>query len=399
MYEILAIMAVFVFLYSITSGGLERTVINGAVVFTAFGLIFGPVGLGFLDLDVSHEGLRTLAELTLALVLFIDASNAKLGVLKQIFRMPTRLLLFGLPLTILLGFGVGIFVFPGLTILEIAILATLLAPTDAALGKAVVTDESVPTNIRESLNVESGLNDGICVPVLFVFLALATSVGDDSASMLALKLVAEEIGIGVVVGVGLTWLGALLLKRGNELGWVTETWKQLPVVALAVACFAVAQALGGSGFIAAFVGGLFFGSIATQEQKHRLLLAAEGTADTMALITWVVFGAAIVGQKIGFFSWEVILYAVLSLTLIRMLPVFLVLTGLNLSTGEKLFIGWFGPRGLASIVFAVIVLNHNLPNGDTIAITAACTILLSIIGHGISANPLIAALAKKVKPS
>jgi NhaP-type Na+/H+ or K+/H+ antiporter len=399
MYEILAIMAVFVFLYSITSGGLERTVINGAVVFTAFGLIFGPVGLGFLDLDVSHEGLRLLAELTLALVLFTDASNANLVTLRNVFRMPTRLLLFGLPLTILLGFVVGVFVFDGFSMLEIAILATLLAPTDAALGKAVVTDESVPTNIRESLNVESGLNDGICVPVLFVFLALATGVGDESTSMLALKLVAEEIGIGIVVGVGLTSLGTLLLKRGADRGWVTEVWKQLPVVALAVACFATAQVLGGSGFIAAFVGGLLFGSIATQEHKNRLLPAAEGTGDTMALITWVVFGAVVVGQKIGFFSWEVILYSVLSLTLIRMLPVFLVLTGLNLRTDEKLFIGWFGPRGLASIVFAIIVLNHNLPNGDTIAITAACTILLSIIVHGLSANPLIAALGKKIKHS
>ncbi len=399
MYEILAIMAVFVFLYSITSGGLERTVINGAVVFTAFGLIFGPVGLGFLDLDVSHEGLRLLAELTLALVLFTDASNANFVTLRNVFRMPTRLLLFGLPLTILLGFVVGVFVFDGFSMLEIAILATLLAPTDAALGKAVVTDESVPTNIRESLNVESGLNDGICVPVLFVFLALATGVGDESTSMLALKLVAEEIGIGIVVGVGLTSLGTLLLKRGADRGWVTEVWKQLPVVALAVACFATAQVLGGSGFIAAFVGGLLFGSIATQEHKNRLLPAAEGTGDTMALITWVVFGAVVVGQKIGFFSWEVILYSVLSLTLIRMLPVFLVLTGLNLRTDEKLFIGWFGPRGLASIVFAIIVLNHNLPNGDTIAITAACTILLSIIVHGLSANPLIAALGKKIKHS
>ena len=134
MYEILAIMAVFVFLYSITSGGLERTVINGAVVFTAFGLIIGPVGLGFLDLDVSHEGLRLLAELTLALVLFTDASNANLVTLRKVFRMPTRLLLFGLPLTILLGFVVGVFVFDGFSMLEIAILATLLAPNDAALG-------------------------------------------------------------------------------------------------------------------------------------------------------------------------------------------------------------------------------------------------------------------------
>lgn len=235
MYEILAIMAIFVFLYSATSEGLERTVINGAVVFTAFGLIFGPVGLGFLDLDVSNERLRTLAELTLALVLFTDASNANLDALKQVLRMPARLLLFGLPLTILLGFGVGVFVFPELTLFEIAILATLLAPTDAALGKAVVTDESVPTNIRESLNVESGLNDGICVPVLFVFLALATSAGNESTTTLALKLVAEEIGIGAIVGIVLTSLGTFLLRKGNDRGWVSSVWKQLPVVTLAVA--------------------------------------------------------------------------------------------------------------------------------------------------------------------
>ena len=195
MYENLVLLGAFVFLYSITCGGLERTPINGAILFTAFGLAFGPLGMNLLRFEVEAEGLRTLAELTLALVLFTDAANANLEVLKKSFHIPQRLLLIGLPLTILIGFGTGLLVFGGLSMVEIAILATMLAPTDAALGKAVVTDESVPVNIREGLNVESGLNDGICVPILFIFLAFVTgSNTGGGASMLALKLVTQQIG-------------------------------------------------------------------------------------------------------------------------------------------------------------------------------------------------------------
>lgn len=397
MYQDLAILALFVLVYSVVSGALERTPVNGAIVFTAFGLILGPVGLGLLTLNVDAELLRSLAELTLALVLFTDAANANLGVLRRSFRIPQRLLLIGLPLTILLGFGAGVALFDGLTLLEVAILATMLAPTDAALGKAVVTDESVPPNIREGLNVESGLNDGICVPILFVFLALAGgSEGDGGTGALAFKLVSEDIGIGAMVGIGLTVVGAWLIKRCAGLGWITDTWRQLPVVALAVSCFAVAQMLGGSGFIAAFAGGLLFGAMA-KENKPKLLFAAEGTGDTLALITWVVFGAGVVGQALGSFSWPVLVYAVLSLTLIRMLPVFLVLGGMDIRTDEKLFMGWFGPRGLASIVFAVIVMNEHLPGGGTIVMTVVCTILLSVVAHGLSANPLVAVLTSRLK--
>jgi NhaP-type Na+/H+ or K+/H+ antiporter len=397
MYEDLAILAVFVLVYSATAGGWERTPISGALVFTAFGLLVGPLGLGWLDLDVDAEGLRTLAEVTLALVLFTDASNSDLSVLKKTVRIPRRLLLLGLPLTIVLGFGIGVVLFGDLSLFEIAILATLLAPTDAALGKAVVTNEAVPANIRQGLNVESGLNDGICVPILFVFLALAAgSAGEQSTTALALGLVAEEIGIGVLVGVSLTLLGAWLLKVCASRGWITESWRQLPVIVLAVSCFAVAQVIGGSGFIAAFVGGLLFGAVA-KEQKHGLLLAAEGTGDTLALLTWVVFGVAVVGHTIDQMSWEVLLYAVLSLTVVRMLPVFLSLAGTQLRTDEKLFMGWFGPRGLASIVFAVIVLNEHLPGGDTIVLTAVCTIVLSILAHGLTANPLVGVLAARLE--
>ena len=397
MYENLAILAVFIFLYSIFCGGLERTPINGAVVFTAFGVIMGPLGLGWLQLDLDAEMLRILAELTLALLLFSDAANANLDVLKQNIRLPKRLLLVGLPITLGIGFGLGLLLFDTLTVFEIAILATMLAPTDAALGKAVVTNKAVPENIRESLNFESGLNDGICVPILFVFLALATSTGGgEGAHILALKLVAEEIGIGALVGIILTVSAVWLIKQCNERGWITETWKQLPIVVLAVSCFAVAQAIGGSGFIAAFVGGLLFGALA-KERKHKFLLAAEGTGDTLALITWVLFGAVVVGHSIDSVSWEIALYAVLSLTVIRILPVFFALGGLNLRTDEKLFMGWFGPRGLASIVFAVIVLNENLPGGDIISMTVVSTVVLSIIFHGISANFLVDKLSKRIQ--
>ena len=396
MYETLALLAAFVFLYSISSGGLERTLFSGAIVFAAFGFIFGPLGLDFLVLDIKGEGLRILAEMTLALILFIDAANANLDVLKQHIRIPRNLLLIALPLIILFGFGVGALIFDGLTLIEIAIIATILAPTDAALGKAVITNKAVPAKIREGLSFESGLNDGICVPILFIFLALASKSGiEGDTTMHALTLVAEEIGIGVAVGVGLVVLGSWLLKQFSNRGWITETWKQLPVIALAVSCFAVAQYIGGSGFIACFVGGLLFGWIA-KNHKHKLLFAAEGGADTMALITWVVFGAAVVGHTIDKLTWEPLLYAVLSLTVIRMIPVFLVLLGTQLRTDEKLFIGWFGPRGLATIVFAVIVVNEHLPGGDTIALTAVCTIVLSVVFHGITANPFVAALAARI---
>jgi NhaP-type Na+/H+ or K+/H+ antiporter len=396
MYENLAILGAFVFLYSIVSGGLERTVINGAVVFIAFGLIMGPLGLDFLKMDVTAEALRTLAEVTLALVLFSDASNADFGTLKKNFKIPSRMLLIGLPLTILLGFGFGVLIFDGMGLLEVAIIATLLAPTDAALGKAVVSNKNVPSNIRESLNVESGLNDGICVPILFIFLALATGEAEGSTHSMALKLVAEEIGIGMAVGLGLTALAVGLLKIAAKRGWITETWRQLPVVSLALVCFAVAQWVGGSGFIAAFTGGLLFGALA-KEVKHKLLLAAEGTGDTLSIITWVVFGAAVVGHTIDAFAWQPLVYAILSLTVIRMLPVFLSLAGLKIRADEKLFMGWFGPRGLASIVFAVMVLNADLPNGNMITLTAVYTIILSVVGHGLSANPLIALLAARLK--
>jgi len=397
MYENLAIIALFAFAYSLVAGRLSRGAINGPVVYLAFGVIAGPVALGWLHLDISNEGIRLIAELTLALVLFTDASNADLAVLRRTRQLPLRLLLIGLPLTILLGVATGRLLFPDLGLFEIAILATMLAPTDAALGKAVVTNPAVPATIREGLNVESGLNDGICVPILFTFLALATqSHSGDSTSSLALHFLVEEVGIGLGIGVGLALVGSWALRNATKLGWIDETWIGIPVVALAFTSFTAAQFAGGSGFIACFTGGLTFGAV-TPRHKQAVLEGAEGTGEAFSLITWLIFGAAVVWQHSGTFGWRVGVYAVLSLTVVRMLPVFASVLGLGVRTDAKLFLGWFGPRGLASIVFIVIVADSKLPGHGTLVATVVATVTLSILAHGLSSNPLAAAFAARDK--
>jgi len=387
MYVELAILALFIFIYSMVAGRIERSVISGPMVFVVAGFLIGPFGLGWLKGDATSDDLRTMADLTLALILFIDAANADMSTLKRQFRIPSRMLLLGLPGVIALGFGLAVLMFDGLSIYEAAILATMLAATDAALGKAVITNKAVPARIREGLNVESGLNDGICVPIVLFFIALAVSGEHGESSTSAIALVAQELGIGMAVGLSLALAGAFLLRWCWKQGWVTEIWMQVTVVGLAIASFATAQSLHGSGYIAAFTGGLLFGFIA-KDATHKLVLAAEGTGETLALVTWMLFGAMVIGPAFQLFNWEVVVYSVLSLTVIRVVPIFLSLAGTGESVSSRLFLGWFGPRGLASIVFAIIVINAEVPGGEFLALVVICTVFLSLVAHGISANPL-----------
>jgi NhaP-type Na+/H+ or K+/H+ antiporter len=270
----------------------------------------------------------------------------------------------------------------------------MLAATDAALGKAVITNKLVPARIREGLNIESGLNDGLCVPVLLLFIALTLSNNEGSGGWLALELVAGELGIGLAVGLGLAGAGGMLMRWCGEQGWLTDIWKQITPVALAISCFAIAQSLHGSGYIAAFTGGLLFGFMA-KESAHRLVQPAEGIAETLALMTWLVFGSCVIGQSLDEFTWEMLVYALLSLTVIRMLPIFLSLTGTGERANAKLFLGWFGPRGLASIVFGLIVIDENVPQAKFLAMVVVLTVFLSLIAHGVSANPLARQIGKQ----
>ena len=391
MYLNLFILALVAFLFGLVAKKIESTVLSGPILFVVIGLILGPSGLGLLQVETGGKLLSVFAELTLALVLFTDASSAKMSVIIKSVRLPERLLLLGLPMTILLGLGVGLVLFGNFSVLEAAILAIILAPTDAALGKAVVTNPKVPVKIRESLNIESGLNDGICVPFLLLCLVfINNSVDGVGISLFFIK----AIGIGAIVGLALTYIGNHLISYCEKHGWISESWVRIIIIALALSIFALAEYLGGSGFIACFVGGLLFGVIA-KNHKQKLIMAAEGIGDSLALVTWTLFGAAGVGWALTNIEIPFVIYAILSLTIVRMLPVFISLTKSGINRSGKLFMGWFGPRGLASIVFVVMIMNKELPNKDPIALIVVITIFLSVLLHGLSANPSVNWLAKK----
>ena len=395
MYFELAILAVLAFGYSLIAGRIEKSMVSGPMIFVVLGFILGPSNIGWLGNDIDVNGLRVFADLTLAIVLFCDASNSNLSVLKRHINIPTRMLLYGLPGAVILGFFAGYLLFPNLSLFEIAAMAAMLAATDAALGKAVVSSPIVPARLREGLNIESGLNDGLSVPILFVFLALAAgNVADSDIPELALSYLVEELGIGLAVGLSVSFIAAKLLNFSHQKGWITDAWSQNIVLCLAFASFAIAQELEGSGYIAAFSGGLLFGHL-IKEHKHKIILPTEGLGEIMALLTWMLFGAIVIGNAWHEFTWLMVIYALLSLTIVRMLPILLCLGRTGEALPAKLFLGWFGPRGLASIVFVVIMLDHNLPHGNFIAMTVFCTVFLSLIAHGMTAKPMSNWISKK----
>jgi sodium/hydrogen antiporter len=397
-YQNILIFALFLLIYSLIAKRIEKTAISGPLLAVIVGLLAGPLLLNLIVVKVEIEGYKVIAELALALVLFTDASNTNIKELVKVASIPTRLLLIGLPLTIVFGMLGGYFVFEGFSWIELGILATLLAPTDAALGKPVVTNQSVPSKLRESLNVESGLNDGICVPVLFLFIALfSTQTGENIKFSFGLALFAKQIGIGLFTGLVITFVGDRLVNYSQKQGLISKSWETIVIVALAFSCFTAAQIAGGSGFIACFTGGLFYSTI-NRKYKHDILEEAEGIGDSLSMVTWIIFSSIIIAANVRHFTWNVIVYALLSLTIIRIVPVLFSLIKTGISRKEKLFIGWFGPRGLASIVFAIIVFDTELPHKEIIILTAICTILLSIVLHGISANPFIRILSKKLPP-
>jgi len=280
----IVLLSVFAFLYSIVAGRVESSVVSGPVIFVVSGIIMGPMFLGWFEGKATRAELRIFADLTLVMILFSDAAHANLSVLRTRIKVPARMLLIGLPGVIILGFGLALVMFDVLTVYEAAILGTILAATDAALGKAVISDKRLPTWVREGLNAESGLNDGICVPFLFIFIALALNAAGTAASQVEpLLVVLEELGIGLAVGLGLTFVGAHLLRACLKRGWVTKIWTQVTVAALALTCYSLAQELHGSGYIAAFSGGLLFGHL-LKEDTHKFILAAEGVGETLAKI-------------------------------------------------------------------------------------------------------------------
>jgi NhaP-type Na+/H+ or K+/H+ antiporter len=383
----LATIAALLIGYATVSRRLEWLNVSGAMFFTTAGLLVGPV-LGLLDLEVHGEQVKLLAEITLTLVLFADASRISLPALHHEFAVPLRLLGIGLPLTILAGALIGAAVIPGVSFAEALVLAIVLACTDAALGQAVVSDERVPSRIRQGLNVESGLNDGLCVPLFFIAIAIAETDAGTASGHSASQLVFEQIGYGLIGGVAAGALGGLALQLAARRQLIEPHWLQILSVASALLAAGVATALGGSIFIAAFTGGFLFGALRRDTGGEVTYLVDEG-GELFNAVTFIVFGAVILGPLLDEVTWQIVLYSVLSLTVVRMLPVALAMLGTGARRPTVAFLGWFGPRGLASIVFAVILIDDTeLPHLQTLLLAITVTIALSVYAHGLTARPL-----------
>ena len=381
----LVIVGLTLLLVAAVSRPLSSTPITPAMVVVAVGVVAGPLVLDDLTVRPTSETVRTLAEATLAVVLFSDSSRVNLRALRREASMPVRLLGIGLPLTVVLGGLVAVALFGSFSLSEAFILGVILAPTDAGLGSAVVTDTRLPQVVRQSLNVESGLNDGICVPLLLILLATVSGAGGESHPV---RVVAEQIGYGLLGGLAAGTLAAAVVIIAGGRHLIDDAWRQIIPLAAAVLAYGIANALGGSGFIAAFVGGALFGLLAGGKAAG-MMGFTEQTGAALDSVTFLVFGAVLLGPAFKHMSWQIALYAVLSLTVVRMLPVAISLWGTHARAPTVAFIGWFGPRGLASIVFAVIVEDAHLPHADTIVAATYLTVGLSVLVHGLSAAPLV----------
>lgn len=382
----LLVVALSVFAFAMFSQRSSLSPVTAPMVFASVGLLLGTVGVGWFDLSLDSEVVSVLVEGTLVLVLFTDAARIDLRVLRIEAALPVRLLGVGLPLTIVAGTVAAMLLFDDLSWVEAALLAAVLAPTDAALGQAVVSDRRLPVRIRQTLNVESGLNDGIMVPVVTVLLALSVAEAEVAGAGAWGEFVARQLGFGLTVGVLAGAAGGWLLHRRVAAGEVEGTYRQLAALAVAAGAFAGAETLGGNGFIAAFVAGLTFARVATAECAD-VREFTEDEGELLTVLTFLVFGAALAAPRLTNFTWEIGFYAVASLTVLRVVPVLIALAGSGTLLQTRLFLGWFGPRGLASILFALLVSQELGGAGaDTILDITVWTVLLSIFAHGLSAS-------------
>ena len=388
-----AVITLLILGWAVVSSLLVKLNITGALVFTVAGFVLANPDWGAMSVDVDAPAVHVMAEVALALLLFSDAARVDVVRLRRDIGVPVRLLGVGLPLTLVLGAVVAAWCFDDLSLALVCFVAATLAPTDAALSAQVINDAQIPLRLRRALNVESGLNDGIVTPIVaFTLTVAATQLGVPGAGHSpegdALRELAVGVGVGMAVGLG----SGLLIALGWRRGWIMHGGRRLASLAAALSSFALALTLHGNGFIAAFVAGIAFGAQVKRDEAEveAAVELPELLGEVLALFVWFLFGAALVPVAIDHLDAATVTYAVSSLTVLRMVPVALALAGTGLDRRTALFVGWFGPRGLASVVFALLAVEE-LGDAAVVrqALAAVClTVLLSVVLHGVSAGPL-----------
>ena len=393
----LLLVLIGIALFALFSGPISRGSLTPPMVFVFLGVILSPIGFGWIDLAVDNKIVHVIAEITLILVLFTDAARINLKSLWADHDVPMRLLFVGMPLTILAGALVATVMLPELIFIEALILAVILAPTDAALGQVVVSSPRVPERIRQSLNVESGVNDGIALPALLFVISLAAAAHGNEHNTNWVSFVAQQLTLGPLAGILIGWMGARAINAAIERGFLTHEFCNIYLLSLAFIAYLAANQIGGNGFIAAFTAGVATGNT-LKHVNEEIYEFAESEGQLLNLIIFFLFGVALLPQVWGQVSWDIIAYAILSLTLIRMLPVFVSLIGKHLRWETTVFLGWFGPRGLASILFVLLVLDHaNIAQETLVFNTVIVTVALSVFLHGLTALPGVNAYAAALK--
>ena len=382
----------------LVSARLGRWSVTAPIVFTVAGLLLGSGANSPVRLNLGAEQVRTIVEIALALILFSDASKISARWFDQPpSRIAARLLGIGLPLTIAAGLCVALPLFPGTGWAVLAVIAASLAPTDAALGASVMEDERIPRRVRNIINVESGLNDGLATPFVLFFLAIAAAEDAHDSAFHAGVQAMGDLVIAVVVGVALGWLGGRLLVAADRRSWSVPALEPILPFTLALMAYFGAVAASGNGFVSAFAAGVTFGTVSTAERRPQIMTFIEQSGTLLTFFVWFVFGAAFIRPALDNLTWQVVVYALLSLTVVRMAPVALSLIRSPLSRDEVLLIGWLGPRGLASIVFALIAIDELGPaeGGTLVGTVITVTVAFSVALHGLTAGPVAGWFARR----
>ncbi|MFD2200500.1 cation:proton antiporter [Shivajiella indica] len=387
-HPLIVFMAAIILVYGIVSKRAEKTIFTAPMIFVLIGLLAGFFGFELLYQGPKAQLVKPIAEFTLILVLFIDGTTVDRSKLFAEKSIPIRLLFIGLPLTMILGFMAAIPLFPQVGILPILLMALILAPTDAALGQAVVTSDKVPLNIRQSINVESGLNDGFALPPILICMAILSEKSNASYDFSYWStFIIKQFLFGPIIGGFVGWLAGIMIEKASKADWISHTYQMLASIAIAVLSYFLAETFGGNGFIAAFVAGVMLGT-QTEIIREKIREFGEAEAQIFIMFIFLLFGLLLVPMSYSNWDWKVLLYAILSLTLIRMAPVALSLYGSGLDIKSIAFIGWFGPRGIASVLYLLMaVIQLGSEGYETIIAVISLTVLLSIFLHGITAVP------------
>jgi len=387
-YPVIIFAALIILLYGLFSRLSEKSMITGPMVFISVGIL-----MSFFVREDWREGITAswvepIAQITLILVLFLDASTLDLKALLKDRKLPMRLLFIGLPLTMVLGALFAVWLFPGVNIWWLVLIAVILSPTDAALGLAVVTSKIVPLKIRQTINVESGLNDGLALPPLLICMAVLSGVSaEESQTSYWVMFTVKQFIYGPLIGGLIGWIGGYLVDEASKRGWMNPTFQRLTCISVALLSFSLAEMAGGNGFIAAFFAGMFLGT-RTEVIRERIHEFGEATSQALMGFIFLLLGLFVIPLTFPYWTISAWVYALLSLTLIRMLPVAISLLGTGLSLGTISFIGWFGPRGIASVLYMFMVLIEFGPEGiEPVFAVIALTVLLSVFLHGITAVP------------